>query len=179
MDELDVSQENMKYTEITNSLAFLNESLQKRDEFIRECAEVLLSHLKGADLGFPADTVCLQGVSKPIEDTKSYDPRQLPTEYSDGRRGFRIRFHSEYGGYLSGVIVLVPWVFSVADDRVSAQIPGESETYQCDLTNPQSKTFIDSLANATAEHIERIICNMALDQGINREMGFHQINQEG
>ncbi len=168
----------MNYTDITNSLSQLDAMLMKRDEFIRSCAELLLQRLTSAEFGFPSDEVCLQAVSTPIDDKKGYHPRQLPTDDPDGRRGFRIRFVKTYNGYLCGVVLLVPWVFSVEGDLIVAQISGESETSQTEIDRPCTLPFIDGMAKATVAHIKKGIEQMTLDPSIRRAMGFHQLIEE-
>lgn len=168
----------MTYSDISKSLAKLDAILRRRDDFIRQCAEVLLNRLTSGDYGFPKDEVCLQAVGTPIEDTKGYHPLQLPTDDSDGRRGFRIRFVKTYKGYLCGVVLLVPWIFSVDGDNMVAQISGETESFRVELDRPGAAPFIDAMADATVAYLKKGIQQMTSDPSVKRAMGFHQVIEE-
>ena len=166
----------MQYSEITDSIHELNSILQKRDEFIRACAEVLVKQLTGSKIGFPENEICVQPVGAEVEDSRSYHFRELPTDYSDGRRGFQIRFAKSHRGYLSGVIVLVKWVFSIEGDKMTAQMPGETESFETSIDRPGALTFIDTLAHKTTTQIKKSLGDLSSDPSVKRTMGFHEIN---
>ena len=79
----------MNYADITESIEQLDNLLQRRDEFIRQCADLLIQRLTSDETGFPTDTVRLQAIDAPITETRPYHSLELPTDDNDGRRGFR------------------------------------------------------------------------------------------
>jgi len=167
----------MKYSEIQEAVERVNRLLRERDYRIRTTAEQLLDALRGAEFGFPSHEVCLQPIDHPLDDCISFHPIQLPSDDESGGRGFRIRFQKNHGGYLSRVFCVVSWSFTIDDEKMTAQIKGESRFHQSALKSPVTNEFITSLANDTVAFIAKMISRIPNDDSNGKEMGFHSLQE--
>ena len=172
----------MQYTEISAHIDKLNDHLQQRDDAIRQCADSVIARLTSDAFQFPANEICLQPLASPSDDSRGYLSVELPSDDAQGNRGFRVRFTKNYPGYLCGLVVFVRWAFVAEDYTLTAKMAGGmqgAEPISTDLDRPTAASFIDAIAEKTANEIGFIILNMCSDSGIGREMGFHKIKQDG